>query len=201
MDEESVELEKRSYKDERVRNYACVVYPESAPDDWLAKIADLKVPALVSPLHDKDINPDGSLKKAHYHVLFAFEGKKSKAQFQELSKSFGGVGTEIVQSIRGYSRYLCHLDNPEKHQYSVYEIKSFGGADYDAYVSLPSDTARELKMMQHYCKKFKIRSFSQFADICAEKFPDWHYLIVNKCTNFLKAYFSSKSFDYNARRD
>lgn len=194
--EESDEFEKKKTKDERVRNFACVVYPESAPDDWLRVIADLKIPCLVSPLHDKDINPDGTLKKAHYHVLFAFEGKKSKEQFKEIRDSFGGVGCEIVQSIRGYSRYLCHLDNPEKYQYSVYDIKSFGGADYDVYVSLPADLSREVKLMQHFIRKTQIRSFSQFLDICAREYPDWHYLAVNKCTNLLKVYFGSIREDW-----
>lgn len=52
----------------RTRNWATVVYPESAPDDWIMKLQEQCVPALISLLHDKDINADGTRKKEHYHV-------------------------------------------------------------------------------------------------------------------------------------
>lgn len=45
-----------------------MVYPESAPDDWIMKLQEQCVPALISLLHDKDINADGTRKKEHYHV-------------------------------------------------------------------------------------------------------------------------------------
>ena len=53
----------------RTRNYATVVYPESAPSDWIDKLTECFVPAFISPLHDKDINPGGEPKKPHYHVI------------------------------------------------------------------------------------------------------------------------------------
>ena len=183
-------------KDGRIRNYATIVYPDSAPDNWQEILADLRIPALVSPLHDKDVNPDGVLKKPHYHVLMCTEGKKTREQFREMASSFGGVGSEIVQSIRGYSRYLCHLDNPEKAQYSVTDIKSFGGADFEAYVTLPSDLSKQVKLMQRFCVSHNVRSFSFFANLCAEDFPDWHYILLFKCTNYFKAYFSSARYDW-----
>ena len=60
----------------RTRNFATVVYPDSAPADWKEKLDQLHVAAFISPLHDKDINPNGEPKKAHYHVLVMFEGQK-----------------------------------------------------------------------------------------------------------------------------
>ena len=98
--------------EQRFRNFATIVYPESAPADWQNILADLKIPCLISPLHDRDFNPTGEPKKPHFHVLLTFEGKKSVEQIKELIRPFCGVGVEVVQSIRGYTRYLCHLDNP-----------------------------------------------------------------------------------------
>ena len=112
----------------RYRNFATVVYPESAPENWLEIIAESKTPVFVSPIHDKDINPNGEPKKTHYHVMSMNEGKKSKEQMIEFFSSFGGVGCEVVNSLRGYARYLCHLDNPEKAQYNPEDVKAFGGA-------------------------------------------------------------------------
>ena len=106
-------------RDTRARNYACVVYPDSAPTNWQDILSGHCVPAFISPLHDKDFNVTGEPKKPHYHVVLMFDGKKSVNQVTEIFQSFGGVGCEVVKSIRGYSRYLCHLDNPEKAQYNT----------------------------------------------------------------------------------
>ena len=53
--------------DSRVRNYATIVYQESAPAGWLDILDELHIPAFVSPLHDKDLNKEGEIKKAHWH--------------------------------------------------------------------------------------------------------------------------------------
>ena len=50
------------------------MYPESAPENWREILADLHIPVLISPLHDKDVTPDGEIKKAHYHVIIMYGG-------------------------------------------------------------------------------------------------------------------------------
>lgn len=179
----------------RVRNYACIVYPESLPEDWLVFLSELAVPCLVSPLHNMDFNADGELKKPHYHLLFTFEGKKSKSQFDALIKPLNGTQTQVVESIRGYARYLCHLDNPEKHQYNVSDIKQFGGADYEAYVTMTTDVARQVRLMQYYIRKQHIYSYAYFLDLCSEQFPDWHYLLISKCSFVIQCYLKSRQED------
>lgn len=108
----------------RTRNFATVVYPESAPADWMDRLNDYHVAALVSPLHDRDTNPSGEPKKPHYHVMLIFEGPKEfETQVKPIFDDIGGVGREMVNSARGYARYLCHLDNPEKAQYDPAEVR------------------------------------------------------------------------------
>ena len=85
----------------RTRNYATVVYPESAPPDWLAIAGELKIPCFISPLHDKDLNPTGEQKKPHHHVMIMFEGVKTREQVAEIFDQIGGVGVEVIQSVRG----------------------------------------------------------------------------------------------------
>ena len=130
--------------DTRYRNWATVVYPESAPENWLDLLQGKYIPGFVSPLHDNDKNPTGEDKKAHYHVLFLFEGKKSKNQVQEIVDLINGVGLEHINSIRGYARYLCHLDNPEKAQYDIndtYEISNseFISSFYSGTANIPKN--------------------------------------------------------------
>lgn len=79
---------------QRTRNFATVLYPESAPNDWKVLLQEQRIPALISPLHDKDINLDGTLKKEHYHVMILFEGVHTKEQAGEVFAKIGGVGIE-----------------------------------------------------------------------------------------------------------
>lgn len=126
--------------EQRFRNFSCILYTDSAAPGFISAIDSLHVPAFLSPLHDGDIAEDGTPKKPHYHLLVMFEGKKSVDQVRKLfMETFGGVGLEVCQSIRGSARYLCHLDNPEKAQYSSVNVKCFGGADYTEVIMSEAD--------------------------------------------------------------
>lgn len=126
---------KKSQKSNRVesRNWVFVLYPESLPVDWLDILIDVR--GVLSPLHDKDVNPDGTIKKAHYHLLLTFEGKKSNLQMEALAKQLNCPSPQICKCVRAQVRYFIHLDNPEKHQYSKQEYRSIGGFDLDTYLS------------------------------------------------------------------
>ena len=57
-------IDKRTTANEdlaRSKNWATVVYPESAPEQWKEILGDMKVEVLISPLHNKDVNPTGEL--------------------------------------------------------------------------------------------------------------------------------------------
>ena len=114
---------------DRTRNFATVVYPESAPEDWMELLTQQFVPAFISPLHDQDLDPTGDPKKPHYHVIIKFDNVKTLTQAKEVVDVIGGVGCEPVKSLRAYTRYLCHLDNPEKARYSMDDVRQLGGAD------------------------------------------------------------------------
>lgn len=114
------------------RTFACLLYPESMPEDVWTQIDELHLPIAVSPLHDKDVLEDsGELKKPHYHLMVCLSGKKTQKAMSEIFRSFGGVGCEVVLDRKGYMRYLCHLDNDDKAKYDTDEIKVFGGLSLD----------------------------------------------------------------------
>lgn len=100
-------------KNLRSRWFTTIVYPESAHADWLTYLDQVTGTYMVSPLHDKDKLPDGSLKKPHYHVVLGFKSLKSYKQMLEIVKSFGGVGAQIVHDLPAMARYLCHMDSDE----------------------------------------------------------------------------------------
>ena len=127
-----------------------MVYPESAPENWLEILGEQLIPAFVSPLHDKDIDPQNQPKKPHYHVMLMFDSMKSTEQVKEVFALIGGVGMEIVNNTRSYARYLCHMDNPEKARYKEEEVRCFGGSDYAHIIGLPSDKYASLMEMIDY---------------------------------------------------
>lgn len=180
--------------DGRVRNFATVVYPESAPENWLEILSGLFVPAFVSPLHDKDVNPDGEPKKPHYHVLFMYDGKKSIEQATDAFSSFSGVGCEVVQSIRGYARYLCHLDNPEKYQYSPDDVKAFCGADYSAIIGLVTDKYKAIREMIAFCEANQMYSYADLLLYCSEERSDWFRVLCDNGTIVVKEYLKSRTW-------
>lgn len=172
----------------RQRSIATIVYPESAPENWLSILADSHVPAFVSPLHDLDVSEDGLPKKAHYHVMLMYEGMKSDNQLRDVVSSFGGVGLILVGTNRGYARYLCHLDDADKHQYSVEEVKCFGGADYLEMVSSTGDRYRCIREMIQYCQEAKITRFSDLLIIAADNRSDWFSVLCDSGAFVMREY-------------
>lgn len=184
----------------RTRNFATVVYPESAPTDWMQRLDAYHVPALISPLHDKDVNPSGEPKKPHYHVLLMFEGPKDfDTQVKPIFDKICGVGREIVNSSRGYARYLCHLDNPEKFQYEPSEVRCMSGADFYEVTQLPTDERKMLGEIIAFIQKCEIYSFAEFIDVSKIYHPEWFALIVNSKGWIIKEFIKSLAWEKETR--
>lgn len=180
----------------RTRNFATVVYPDSAPADWKEKLDQLHVAAFISPLHDKDVNPNGELKKAHYHVLVMFEGPKDyDTQVKPIFDEIGAVGREIVNSARGYARYLCHLDNPEKATYSPSEVLCMGGADYYGVVTLPTDDLKVITEIKRFCRENEVYSLAEIIDIAESLHPEWYSTIVMSRCYVIDKYIKSLEWE------
>lgn len=178
----------------RYRNFATVVYPESAVDSWQEVLSQQFIPAFISPLHDKDVNPTGEPKKPHYHVVLMFEGKKSISQVEDIFNLIGGVGCEVVQSIRGYARYLCHLDNPEKFQYNQDLVRSLCGADYAGTIGLAIDKYKSIGEMQDFCEYYDVVSFYALANYARSNRPDWHRILCDCGSVFMREYLKSRKW-------
>jgi len=176
----------------RFRNYAAVVYPDSSPEDWQQTLAEQFVPALISPLHDMDTNPDGEIKKPHWHVMLVYDAPKTTEQAEDIFKLISAVGCEVVQSIRGYARYLCHLDNPEKHQYPPEDVRALCGADYTSLIGLVTDKYKAIREMIDHVKMNNIYSYSELLDYCSQERFDWFRVLCDNGTVVIKEYLKSR---------
>ena len=75
-------------------------------------------------LHDKDTNPDGTPKKAHYHIYLNF----GTSQDIELVCSWFQLPLNQAEKIKGRKKdilkYLIHKNAPTKYQYDINDIKT-----------------------------------------------------------------------------
>lgn len=115
----------------KARHWTFIVYPDSINEYWIDQLIQTGLPFAISPLHDKDINPDGSVKKSHYHVCITFDGPTTFNNVKSLTESIGATIPKRVMSLRGIYRYLSHEDNPDKYHYNSKDIKEFNNFHID----------------------------------------------------------------------
>ena len=183
----------------RTRNYATVVYPESAPENWQMILQEQCVPALISPIHNKDINSDGELKKEHYHVMIMFDGVKTQEQAREVFDLIGGVGVEPIKSVRAYARYLCHLDNPDKTRYKIDDVLSLSGADYNTMISLASDKYSAIGEMIDFCIQNCIDSYAELLLYAKDNRVDWFHVLCDNGTVTMVQFLKSRYWEMHKR--
>lgn len=179
----------------RTRNFACVVYKDSAPKDWQSILADQCVPCFVSPYHDSDINPTGEPKKPHWHVMLMFDNVKTREQAIEIFNKINGVGCEYINSLRGYARYLCHLDNPDKHLYSTEDVLSFSGVDYISIIGLVTDKYKTICEIMDFCDKYHVTSYQKLLQYCRVKRTDWFRTLCDNGTYVVLEYIKSSYWE------
>lgn len=129
------------------RTWACIMYQDSAPADWEDQLRKIGVSAAVSPLHDSDMTAGGIPKKAHWHVILDWpHGSTTYATAAGIARGLlhGTIPIPLV-SPRGYYRYFCHLDNPNKAQYDKKDIVHINGFDPDDFLELTSLEKAELR--------------------------------------------------------
>lgn len=187
--------EKQSNKGvKRTRNFVTVVYPESAPDNWRVILSEQFIQCFISPLHEKDENPDGTSKKPHYHVLLMFDNVKTIEQAKEVFALIGGVGCEVVKSLRGYARYLCHLDNPEKAQYDISDVECLCGADYISIIGLAIDKLKAIDEMMDFCDEYNVVSFYALSKYARLHRSDWSRVLKESGTLYMREYLKSRQW-------
>lgn len=167
----------------RALAYTCVVYPgESLPENWKEILGDEHVRWAMSPLHDKDVNADGTPKKPHRHLLVSFNTVKSLAQAEEITNKLNGTRAQACRDTRGLVRYFLHLDNPEKAPYNREDIE-FGGG-FDLEVALKATATEEEEILDEICDFIEDHWVTEFCDLNSyvrhEK-KEWRLVMRKNC--------------------
>lgn len=120
-----------------------LVYPDSAPDNWIKLLDNEHIPCAISPMHQPDKEGEEEELKNHWHVILDFgQGKKSEKQILEISRELlNGTYPKPIKSPIGYYEYLIHKNNPEKEQF----VEGFGaithlnGFDLETYQNIDKE--------------------------------------------------------------
>lgn len=184
--------EKKS-ADKRTRNWAFILYPESAPENWKELLKEEKVSFAVSPLHDLDISDEntGVLKKAHYHIMICFDSVKTFTQVEEITKKLNCPIPQMVNSYKGTIRYMVHKDDANKHQYNISDIYVYG--DIDIVTPFQTSTSRydAIKEMLNYVKENNIIEFQDLMDYAMVEQEEWFRYLCDNSAYIVQEYIKS----------
>lgn len=133
------------------RYWITEVYPESCIPDWIDHLTLTGLPIAISPIHDRDTFPDGTLKKSHYHVLLCWDGPTTYKVAKEVCDDIGATIPIRCLSVKGSYDYWIHLNNPDKYQYDDNDRINLNGFDVNNYTSL---TTSEEVVLIKYIKAF-----------------------------------------------
>lgn len=101
---------------DKARYFGFLVYPDSAPSDWMERLKNTHGMYAISPLHE----PEADEKKPHYHVIYLHGGPTTLDYVKRvvIPHDIPANGhIEVCTSPRGSQRYLIHLSDPEKQQW------------------------------------------------------------------------------------
>lgn len=163
-------------KTTKARHFGFLLYPDSIPENWREQLESLGVSMAVSPLHDKDKNSDGTLKKPHYHVIYiarnpvTIESVRKKIKRKLGNSSVAHI--EIIDHIKGSYEYLTHESKDakakNKYVYDKKDILHINDFDIDRYVTLDESQKKELRNqlfdLINHCGIVNMKELAAFLD-------------------------------------
>ena len=181
---------KSSNKVTKKRNWAFILYPESAPKDWRDQLVKTGLPICISPLHNKDINEGtNEPKKAHHHVIMCYSGPTSYNVVKGLTDKLNCPIPQPLESVKGAYDYLTHENNPEKAHYDKKEISYINGFDIADFADMSkSELTRLIRDIHNIIITNDIVEYSDLLD----------WLMINDDSNELYAVAYSHTILFNS---
>lgn len=185
------------------RNWAFVLYPESAPAEWRDMLQESGLSAAVSPLHEYDCDPNGEVKKAHYHIILCYPGPTTFNAVKALTcDKLNQPIPQPLDSVRGYYRYFTHKDNPDKFQYDEKDITTINGFNIVDYVELTRSELNDIKRrLQNVIRNEDFTEYSEFMDYILDEALPEEYDVACSNTVFFNSYISSRRHRNEPKRN
>lgn len=184
------------------RNWAFIVYPESAPADWKDQLQQTGLDIAISPLHNKDVNPTGEAKKAHYHVIICYSGPTSFNVVKGITDRLNSPIPIPLEAVKGYYRYFTHKDNPEKYQYDEKDIITLNGFNISNYIELTKAEVDEIKRwLIYYIVENDIYEYSELLESLLENELLSEFSVASSHTLLFNNYIRSRKYRFQERKE
>lgn len=183
---------KNSKSTKKSRNWATIGYTESMPENWIQILQDEHVDCVISPLHDSDLNDDGSKKKSHYHIVLRFDGPTTDNIAKEIFSRIQSVGCERVNSFLAMCRYLTHMDNPEKAQYDPDDVTVIGNINYKDIILSDIDKYKVTREIVQFVKDNDITEYTEIFDYAMMNNETWFRALCDNATYQVNKYIESR---------
>lgn len=85
-------------KEKIAKNWTIIVFPTSAPFDWVSFLDNLDCEFVLSPLHN--------IERPHYHILLKFSFAKRFDEVSIISKMINGTSPQICHDVNLLLRYF-----------------------------------------------------------------------------------------------
>ena len=184
---------KKNEKESRSKIWNVMVYPESAPENWKEVLVEEGIFFVCSPLHDKDVDKNGEIKKAHWHVLLCFTSNKTYKQALEVAELLNAPAPQRAKSTGGSIRYMIHIDSRDKYKYKKSDIEVYGNIDIEQYFRISSSDRYELvREMITFIDDNNLKEFKDLMDYAMRnRFDDWFPLLCDNSAYVVQQYLKS----------
>lgn len=177
----------------KARVWTAVLYPESmkVPLEDVEEV--LQGPGCYI-VHDKDVNKEGELLKAHIHIFKVWNGGITYGKALEEFRELGEVNkVERVKGVEFIYEYFIHntekAKKAGKYQYSPEERISFNGFNIDKYKSKETTSERAEEVTKALCSYIVQSGISNFIDLyryAVEVYGEDGYKAVSSRSGFLE---------------
>lgn len=177
-------------KKQKVRNFAVVVYPDSTTlnKNWRENLHALGHKAIISPIHDKDIDNNGLPKKPHYHVCIFRENATTWNSCVKTMSANVDSSIKYVEVLRGTIQasydYMSHKNAPQKAQYKEEDVVCLNGFS-------PFDYQKQTRTDKLNCAK---EIYIYIENNVVEEFSDLIQLLIMEEKDELLEYVASHAF-------
>lgn len=146
------------------RYWAILLYPDSLPENYLEVLKNTGLRFALSPLHDKDVDEDNKLKKAHYHGILCYNSPTTYSNVAKLCESLNQPIPKPIDNIVGAYEYFYHKNDIDKYQYNAEDITTYNGFEITDFLQRSRSEINKLKY-----KVFEFireKNITEFCDLC-----------------------------------
>ena len=159
-------------KKQKVRNFSVIVYPDSTTlnNSWRQNLQALGHKAIISPIHDKDLDNNGLPKKPHYHVCVFRDNSTTWNSCVKTMAANIDSSIKYVEVLRGTMQasydYMSHKNAPHKAQYKQEEVVCLNGFNpFDYQKQSRTDKLNCTKEIYIYIENNSVEEFSDLIQL------------------------------------